>query len=260
MPKKQQKQGNIEVTADMKVLLEIERLGGVSEIRGRVSLVSYVEEVLPDGCFLIQMPAHKGYNYPLPRGKAIQMYLFAKSRMFSLAVLFVERVERDNLMFAKMRRIGNIKADQRRDCYRLQCTLPVMVERITDKKNEPPPPIQCRMVNFSDGGMLFSTNEDFIILEKLVLAFDIGTDETVDAEVLRYERSEVGLNPQLYANGEKGEVCRYQVAVRFLHKCQKQKDRFYRYIIEQQREIIRRQSEENALLQSKKEDFYAEAK
>jgi len=139
MQKKQQKQGGIEITADMKVLLEIERLSG--EMRGRVSLGSYVEEVLSDGYFLIQMPIHRGYHYPLPRGRDIQMYLFAKSRMFSLAVKFIERVERDNLMFAKMRRVSNIKADQRRDCFRLQCTLPIMVERITDGKQEPPPPI-----------------------------------------------------------------------------------------------------------------------
>ncbi|MCL2546203.1 MAG: flagellar brake protein [Oscillospiraceae bacterium] len=249
MAKQQSKQEHIEIVADMKVLLEIERLSGASEVQGRVSLGSYVEEVLPDGCFLIKMPIHRGYHYPLPRGKAIQMYLFAKSRMFSLAVQFVERVERDNLMFAKMRRVGNIKADQRRDCYRLQCSLPVMVRRVTDSNDEPPPPILCRMANFSDGGMLFTTNENFAIREKLTLCFDIGTEETVDAEVMRHERADIEAQP--LDEGEEIEVHKYKVAVRFLHACQKQKNRFYKYIVEQQREIIRRQSEENALIRTK---------
>jgi hypothetical protein len=251
VPKKHQQQEKIEIQADMRVLLEIERLGIGNEIGGRVSLGSYVEEVLSDGVFLIQMPIHRGYHYPLPRNNPIQMYLFAKSRMFSMAVLFVERVERDNLMFAKIRRVGNIMANQRRDCYRLQCTLPLTAERIVDSKAEPPPPIECRMVNFSDGGVLFNTNEDFDIRDKLTLTFDIGTIETVDAEVLRHERAEVEAQPQPQTEGdeEKAPVFKYKTAVRFMHKCKKQKDRFYRYIVEQQREIIKRQAEENAKLE-----------
>ncbi|MCL1863510.1 MAG: hypothetical protein FWF78_08095 [Defluviitaleaceae bacterium] len=121
-----------------------------------------------------------------------------------------------------------------------------MVERITNEKDEPPPPILCRMANFADGGMLFTANEDFIAGEKISLTFEIGTVETVDAEVLRFERADIEAQPQ--TKDEKQETHSYKVAVKFLHKCQKQKDRFYRYIIEQQREIIRRQAEENTLL------------
>ena len=93
---------------------------------------------------------------------------------------------------------------------------------------------------------MFFTNEDFDIREKINLSFNIGTDEAVEAEVLRFERTEVEAQPQ--ADGEAVEIHRYQVAVKFLHTCQKQKNRFYKYIVEQQREIIRRQAEENTLL------------
>jgi c-di-GMP-binding flagellar brake protein YcgR len=223
----------------MRVLLEIEQL---NETQGRVSLGSYVEEVLPNKCFLIQMPVHRGYHYPLPRDNEIQMHLFVNARMFSLAVRFIERVEREGMTFAKMRQTGEIKVGQRRRCYRLECTLPLTVERITDGQDEPPPPVECHMVNFSDGGVLFATQEAFTLHENINLTFDIGTVGTVEAEVLRIERTTVA--PVKTADGNVPQPRPCNIAVQFLHKCQKQKDRFYRYIVTQQREIIRRKAEE----------------
>jgi len=86
MPQKP-KHEHIEITADMKVLLEIEQFNESNEIKNRISLGSYVEEVLPDGNILIQMPIQRGYHYPLPKGRPILMYLFAKSRMFSMNII-----------------------------------------------------------------------------------------------------------------------------------------------------------------------------
>ncbi|MCL2190058.1 MAG: hypothetical protein FWC16_13835 [Defluviitaleaceae bacterium] len=57
MHQNQVKPKHIEIKPDMRVLLEIEQL---NETQGRVSLGSYVEEVLPNKCFLIQMPVNSG--------------------------------------------------------------------------------------------------------------------------------------------------------------------------------------------------------
>ena len=62
----------IEVKADMKVLLQIEQESGIEGIKNRISLSSYVEEVMPGGYFLIQTPVYRGYNYPLPRDTLIE--------------------------------------------------------------------------------------------------------------------------------------------------------------------------------------------
>ena len=67
MPNKKKNQEPIEIKADMKALLEVEQYGGIDGITNRLSLGSYVEEVMPDGCFLVKMPVHKGNNYLLPR-------------------------------------------------------------------------------------------------------------------------------------------------------------------------------------------------
>ena len=207
MAKKQPKQKNTEIKADMKVLLEIEQINVAKEVTGYLSLGSYVEEILPDDCFLIQMPTHRGYHYMLARGKPIMMYLFAKYRMFSMNAVFLERVERDKLVFAKMRRLSDIVPNQRRECFRLQFSLPVMVVRVAAREDEPPPPTECRMLNLSEGGMLFATNEEFTIGESVSLTFDIGAEETIDAEILRFRQATTE------ATGKRGTAYRYKAAV-----------------------------------------------
>jgi len=98
------------------------------------------------------------------------------------------------------------------------------------------------MINFSDGGVLFATNEEFTIGETVSLTFDIGESETIEAEILRFEQATTE------AESTGAASYRYKAAVKFLHKCQKQKNRFYKYIVAQQREILRKQAEENKLL------------
>jgi len=233
---KKQGKEKIKIQADTKMLLEIERTAGDGGTRNVLSLGSYIEEVISDNFLLIKMPIHRGYHYLPPRDKPIVAYFFMHSRMFSLTVQFIERVERDKLEYAKMQVLSDIQPGQRRDCFRLQqCDLPVILERVAKNKAEPPPPVECQMLNFSDGGILFATNEEMEVGETITLSFDIGTDETVDAEVLRLENPYEGLYRQ-------------NVAVRFLHKCKKQKQRFYVFIVTQQRERLRQQAEADAPL------------
>jgi len=224
MSKKKEK---IQIVPDTKILLELERPAD-HEGRSILSLGSYIEEVITDNLLLIKMPIHRGYNYLLPRDKSIHAYFFMHSRMFSLTLVFLECVQRDNLDYAKVRVLGDLQPGQRRDCFRLQqCTLTATIER--EHKGEPPPPVHCEIINFSDGGALVATNEEMTTGEVFTMTFDIGTIETVKAEVLRIE-APCG-------------IYKHSIAVKFLHKCKKQKSRFYVFIVQQQRERLRQQAE-----------------
>jgi len=219
----------IEIVPDTKILLEIERPAD-HEGRSILSLGSYIEEVISDNLLLIKTPIHRGYNYLLPRNKPLHAYFFMHSRMFSLTLQCLESVQRDNLEYAKVRVLSALQPGQRRDCFRLQeCTLPVMLERHPAPKTDPTPPMPCRLINLSDGGMLIATNHEFTKGETVNITFDIGTVETVKAEVLRLE------SPY--------DIYKHTIAVKFLHKCKHQKHRFYVFIVEQQRERLRQQAE-----------------
>ena len=57
-------QSGYEISPNMKALLEIEYPSGADGLTNRISLGSYVEEVMPDGCILIQVPVYRDYNHP----------------------------------------------------------------------------------------------------------------------------------------------------------------------------------------------------
>lgn len=196
-----------------------------------LSLQSRVEEVRENGSFLIQMPTHRGNYYSLPRDERITMYFVGgKSQagdipeMFAAPVSFVERVVRGNIVFAEMEIIGEIEPSQRRDCYRLWLSRPVTLKR---QENGKVRESGARMVNFSDGGMLVATDEDLAVNERVSVDFELDEPETVDCLVRRVEELE---------NAD----TRFRAALRFESVSAKQKQQFYRYIMEKQLEKRRR--------------------
>ena len=155
------------------------------------------------------------------------------SKMYALPILFEERIHQDQFQYARVRRVGGIKSYQRRDCYRFPCTIPITVERLWQHERKKHPEQQStegQMINFSDGGMLFATNEDIEKDEKLTLTFDMGRTETIEGVAVRTKRVS-------------GENFKYNVAIQFRHtkKDKSQKQRFYKYIVDKQMEARRRQ-------------------
>lgn len=225
----------VEIKPDMKVSLDIPHKNeGVTNV---LTLNSIVEEVSTDGRILIQMPTHQGYYYPLPRDNPFLMHFFVDAQMYAVFVQFEERITREHLMFAKVRRFGKITPHQRRDCYRFPCSLPVTIDGFWQSEQEKYPELKStegQIIDFSDGGMLFFTYEDIEKGKKITLTFDMGKVETIEAMVLRSHRVE---------NGK----YKLRVAVQFLHsnKDKAQKSRFYKYIVEKQMEERRKLLQDN---------------
>ena len=196
-----------------------------------MSLGSRIEEVLGDDQLLIQMPMYKQYYYPLPRGESFKTFIFTDTRMFSQDMQFVNTTKIDGLEYAKVRRVGKMTSAQRRESYRLEIVLPITIERNIDGQV-----VACKtqLVNLSDGGLMFAADDKFEEKETVRASIDIGTTdepqiETIEAEVIRLIPSHgVG-------------IYRYRITAKFNHTCRRQKDRFYKFIIEKQREQLRQQ-------------------
>jgi len=233
-----------EIIAGLRVSLDIELKNDPNGMRNTLTLSSAVEELMEDRRILIQMPVYQGYHYPLPRDDVILMKFFIDSEMYAVKVRFEERVDLDGFVFAKVLRTGKVKPHQRRDCYRLPYSTPITVERMWINERELYPerqPTVGQMINFSDGGMLFATDENIEKGEKITVTFDLGTVETIEGLALRTERIEDG-------------KFLFRVAVRFRNKDKAQKNRFYRYIVEKQLEELRRWNQDlNPLYAPKQE-------
>jgi len=224
-----------EIKADTKILIEIE---GKMDADGNIdilSLSSRVESVEPDGSLLVQMPMHKGAHYLLPRDKPLLVYSFIKQRMFSFRAQFQGPVHMDNLLYAKLRPMSVLLPSQRRNCYRLQSSLPVAIDRliVNDFGDTERTRNVGQMINISDSGMLFVTNEDIHAGEGITLHFDLqipGLDrmETISSKTLRTER--------IY-----GALYKYKIAVKFMNIGKGQRDFLYKYIVGKQREKMQQE-------------------
>ena len=216
------------IMPDMNITLEIPSF---LSPEGNLRLSSAVEEVLEDDCLLIKAPAYKERVYYLPSNTPILMVLLENSSRHILPVQFVKNVIQNNVVFTQVRRLGDVEQHQRRDCYRLPMSAPLMIERVPpDGEEYPPdsPAFEGRTVNLSDAGMCFNTNEEFHEGEKLLLTLNIGTEEVIGAEVIRSESS-----PHL-----KYEL---RTAVKLSHMDDFQERRFYKFIVDKQNEARRRE-------------------
>lgn len=231
MPTKSKNKVKVEIKADMRVALNIEHKSNDGMISA-ITLNSIIEEISEDGSLIIQMPIHQGYHYPLPRDNPILMHFFVDSDMYALLVKFEERIQREQLIYAKLRRHSEIKPHQRRDCYRFPYSLPITIERFWQNECVIYPerqPTQGQLINFSDGGMLFSTNENFEKNEKITITFDMGKVEIIEGMALRTQSIDNGKHQFMVA-----------VQFRFKDKDKAQKRRFYKYIVDKQMEERRR--------------------
>jgi len=220
----------IEIKTNMRVSLDINLKNDLNGMKQVLTLSSVVEEVLDGNCLLIQMPLFQGYHYPLPHDTLLLMIFIADADMYAAPAKFQERIERDGFIFAKMRRLGKLIPHQRRDCYRVPCSLPVTIERLWIKERELYPdrqPTEGKMIDFCDGGMLFFTDENIEAGEKITLTFDMGNTETVESIALRKERVEDG-------------KYLFKIAAQFKNNDKAQKRRFYKYVVDMQQEERRR--------------------
>ena len=218
------------IKVDTKILLEIE---GKTDIEGRQNIYSFssrVEEIERDGFLVVQMPIYKGGYFMLPRDRLILVYSFIGERMFSLTARYEGRVVRGELVYARLRPTSALRPSQRRNCYRLQCSLPIEILQI-DPYLERKIRGYGQMVNISDGGMLFVANNEAKPDEVISITFDLGDKKNknimaTEGKVIRAER--------LY-----GTMYQYRVAVRFVNMPRAERDKIYKYILEKQREKMR---------------------
>jgi CheY-like chemotaxis protein/two-component sensor histidine kinase len=194
--------------------------------RNTLSLPSVIEEVYPDGFFLIRPPVYQDGIYPLPHNEMFLLYFMAEKKkgrasdMFVIPARFVERIERESSVYAKLEPLGNIEPSQRRNCYRLPLSIPISLTR--PGGIEKPHDI-AEMINFSDGGMLISSHEKLNKGDLLTLDFSLGAHEMVEGTVLRTERTENERYP-------------YRAAIKFVNAGREQTERFYQFIKEKQME------------------------
>ena len=197
----------------------------------KLSLKSIVEDVLEDeGCLLIHAPIHKGGFFPFDESDSVDMCIYGKDSMHIMPVRYAGKTVRESLLFVKMLRLGNLQERQLRECFRLPTAQTVYL-RFVDKDTQDLEPVvaEGRTVDISDGGMLFSNNEDFGAEQEVQISLEIdGEQLSLSSVVIRSNKS-ANLN---YI---------HDTAVRFVDVPGGVQRRLYQYIMKKQLEQRRKE-------------------
>jgi len=219
-----------EIKAGMRVVIEMETpyTNETGDALHKISLGSHVEEVIDAETIIIQMPMYKSYYFPLPRRREVLAFVFTPKRMASVNLLFVESFKQDGLEYAKVRCTSAPEPIHRRDCFRLECNLPIRVVRLSMDEDVAPVETDSYLINISDGGLSFSSDDFFHQEDVLVITIDFGDKtETIGAEIVRIENV-----------GGTGGVRKRRIFGKFMHKTNRQKESLFKHIVEAERKII----------------------
>ncbi len=174
----------------------------------------------------MQMPRYQGGYYPIPRNEMFLVYFTAGSEkngapdLYVIPARFVERIERNRDIYAKLEPLGEAERSQRREGIRLPLSISVSLRRIRDGEADACK-ADARMINFSGGGMLIATDERLDTDESVILDFSLDGCETVRGVVRRAEASE---------NAGCAD-CAFVAAIEFDSADSAQRERFYRFIM-----------------------------
>jgi len=216
----------------MKALVDF-KVADLSHGCDKLSLTTIVEEVSSDFHLLIQMPVYQRMYYPMSVNQLYRIRLMSENSIYSVSARFVEKIARDNLIFAKVMLVGPMNSGQKRESYRLPCSFDVdcMKLNISDEAldvaqdeqtpSAEPTKFTCRTVNISGGGMLLVTNEKIKLSEHIMLTIDIGTSEDIVGRVLRVEKGA----DVAYAN---------RIAIKFIGLTNEQHCKISKFIIKEQ--------------------------
>jgi CheY-like chemotaxis protein len=212
---------NVALTPEATVTVEIWSLdeSGNEKI---VSLSATVEEVYPGNLFLLRLPDCPEAERPITRGEILSVYFTPEStgdergEPLVLTSRLIEKTGRDGHIYIMLEAVGKPEQSKRRGSRRLPLSICVSLRRVQGINISS---FDAKMINFSDRGMLVSTDEDLDVGETITLEFNIERHETVNGTVLRTALAE-------------NENLRFEAAISFERASQEQKERFLQFIKE----------------------------
>lgn len=205
---------NAKIKTDMKINIDLAHSVDENGKRG-LTLNSVVEQVVDEHTLIIQMPIYKMAYYPLYYKEEFMIQFTTEHSVFSVPARFLGKLKRGGLTFAKVELIGPVRSGQKREFYRLPCSIPTMLGRVNEDGDVAYS--KCSSQNISCGGMLLLTNEAVVPNEIIKLKFDIGTVETAYAKVIRMESS-------------RGKVYKYKCSANFIDLSYEQERKLNKFI------------------------------
>lgn len=139
---------NLPVVGDK---IEIETPKNMTEVNKKI-LISQILDIANENIFFISTPIIHNVYHPIPLGEVINItYSIKNSGVYIFKAKVIERKNRDNVSYMKIEKIGDVNKTQRRNFFRLEVFLNVLID-FTDS-NGNTKSIQAVSKDLSGGGI-----------------------------------------------------------------------------------------------------------
>lgn len=219
-----------ELQAGTKLELEMINPDGV---RYENTLVSQFEWAEGENEAMIAAPINEGVVFPIHTGTVIYVYFARKKEsvkvFYRFKAVVTGRGASNNVPLLKIEAAGDIEKIQRRNYFRLDCSLSVQyrqVESLNPARNEGTPFKKALASNLSGGGICLLLEEKLEVGKLIECELPTGEGKIVGfyGKVIRYDRSET-------------EGFKYEVGIAYIKINENDREAVVKFIFDEQRKL-----------------------
>lgn len=207
-----------------------------SEIKTYYSLVS---EVIGDNRMKITMPLEKGKIVLLPVNVRYNACFYTANGLYQGRVLIVDRYRDENVYMMVVELISDLVKFQRRQYYRLGCTMEMQYKKIEKNEKEyenhaknnfiidDKDFIEGTALDISGGGMRFVSRQSLNVNDSIFVVLEIQYED---------EKKEYGLNARVVTSEPlANQTGRYEHRIEYKEMSGKVRESLIKYIFDEER-------------------------
>ncbi len=245
------------ITEGNKVELQRSAAAGQAKQNGEETEVktfySLVSEVIDDDRIKITMPLEKGRIVPLPVNGRFNACFYTTNGLYQARVIVVDRFKEENIYMLVIELVTDLVKFQRRQYYRLGCTMEIYYRKIEDEQqefdyngesdgekteNQPGRDEDYKegvALDISGGGIRFMSEEALNVGDRIFLVIEIQYDES--------EKKTYGLNGKIVkTNPMENRKDKYEHRVEYKNIDGKVRESLIKYIFDEERRQRKRGS------------------
>ena len=210
------------------------------QVQNKKVYVSKIYDILETNLLQIAMPIYDGKMVPLSVGSTYSACFFTDKGLFECNVVVSSRYKSGHLFFLEVNLLNSLTKVQRREFFRLDCSINGKIRIMTDEEyetgvyDESTSWEDVKIVDISGGGVKLFQHSFFEPNEMIILKFDLPIEgETVGMELVGRILRSIPFQ---------GRTDIYDERIEFININQENRDKIVKYIFECQRMLRAKES------------------
>ena len=222
--------------------VELQRLASLAqkkegeEVKTFYSLVS---EIVDDDRIKITMPLEKGKVVLLPINTRYNACFYTPNGLYQGRIIVIDRYKEENIYMLVIELISDLVKFQRRQYYRLGCTMDIVYKKIEEEDEEYDDKTKTNLIiddegfiegtalDISGGGMRFISKQSLVPGENIFVVIEVQYED---------EKKEYGLNARVVTSEAlASREGRYEHRIEYKHMNGKVRESLIRYIFDEER-------------------------